>query len=422
MDGSLEVVSRRSVGKLGPSSGPVRHQDDSEAGVAMGGTNRIFRILNNEGISGIPSRVNQRFGLWSSKGTPTGRICLKPFYYASLEANGYIYSCCQGWAKFCLGKLGGTASFGEIWNGRMAQLMREGMLTTELNRVCKMNACPYILDQRLPHFNGEKIFFTEATGGIWPCEMEDDHDVLNAIRRGDKTLTFSPKHLEISVDQCCNIYCKSCRTERITTITKAQQKVLDSSMQVFDEIGPRLKRLSMLGSGEVFFSQFSLNLLRKLSTTIHQNLIVDIVTNGQLLNETTWSSLGEGRNFIKSIAISIDAAKKHTYETIRRGAQWEKVMENMDFVQSLRRAGAIDFFSINFVISAENFREMTEFISLGRKFLVDKIVFTALQPWNRMDYEFRKFAVHLESHPLYHEFQEIVANPAFKSDMVVLGA
>jgi MoaA/NifB/PqqE/SkfB family radical SAM enzyme len=148
---------------------------------------------------------------------------------------------------------------------------------------------------------------------------------------------------------------------------------------------------------------------------------IDILTNGQLINDATWTKIGPGADLIRSISVSIDAANKVTYEALRSGGRWERLLYNLEFVRDLREQGKLDEFSINFVVSERNFREMPGFVLLGQKYNVDFVVFSRLEPWFSMQMGYRKAAVHLDSHSMHGEFVELLRDPVFKSERVVLG-
>ena len=383
---------------------------------------RIANSLRNRGIKGTLNRINRRVGIVSSRGKPTGRICLRPFYYAVIDAAGSVYCCCSVWVKFRLGKLRKGKSLKDIWNSRVAQVFRDAMLKTELDRVCHCEICPYIISRRLPkHINGKTEFDLDSRA-VFDREILRDEDVLRAISNGDRVLDYYPKQLEIGVDRTCNLCCSSCRQKHITQVSPKERDLLDLCMSVLREARRDIKILSLLSSGEVFYSKFCLELLQSLDRTEYPHMKVDILTNGQLINDETWRKIGPGADFIKSVSISIDAAKKETYEILRGGGRWERLLDNMEFVKNLREHGKLDEFSINFVISEKNFREMPDFVMLGERYNVDFVVFSRIEPWASMQIDYREAAVHLGSHNMHREFEEILKDPIFKSEHVVLGA
>jgi radical SAM protein with 4Fe4S-binding SPASM domain len=382
---------------------------------------RITNSLKYNGIRGTLNRINKYVGVINPKGKPTSRICLRPFYYAVIDPAGSVYCCCSAWVKFRLGRLSRKKRLRDIWNSRVARAFRDAMLTTELDRVCHCDVCPYFISRRLPrHVNGKTEFNLDCRA-VFDREIEQDKDVLNAISNSDRVLDYYPKQLEIGVDRSCNLCCSSCRREFITQVSPKERDLLDLCVLALQEARRDIKILSLLSSGEVFFSKFCSALLRSLDRAEYPHMKVDILTNGQLINDETWKKIGRGASFVRSISISIDAATKETYEALRRGGKWERLLDNMEFVKNLREHGKLDEFSINFVVSERNFREMPDFVLLGEKYNVDFVVFARLEPWYSMRMEYRKAAVHLDSHDMHREFAGILKDPVFKSKHVVLG-
>jgi MoaA/NifB/PqqE/SkfB family radical SAM enzyme len=295
------------------------------------------------------------------------------------------------------------------------------MLETDVDRVCRSELCPYLIDHRLPPFVGGKIEFNQDSRAVFDREIEQDEEVLNAVSNRDRVLDYYPKQMEIAVDRTCNLHCLSCRRGCITEVSPKEQDLLDLCLSVLKDARRDVRILSLLSSGEVFFSKLCLELLRSLDRAEYPHMKVDILTSGQLVNDATWRDIGPGADFIRSISISIDAAKKETYEELRCGGKWEQLLDNMEFVKSLRECGILDDFSINFVVSERNFREMPDFVLLGERYGVDSVVFSRLEPWYSMRMDYQKAAVHVSSHNMYGEFAEILKDPIFKSKHVVLG-
>ena len=387
----------------------------------MGLIRKVRNTLRHGGMSGLWQKANFRLGLVPPRGTETGRICLRPFYYASIDPEARLTCCCAGWVKYSLGQLSETKSLQDIWNGRVARSFRQAMLTTQLDRVCRSDICPYIIENQLPRLTAEGFEITPKAVGIFTADIIEDPQILQAVTEKSRILDFAPKHLEIAVDSRCNLYCKSCRTNRISRLSPDEERSVMLATQALKSAGKDLKILSLLSSGEVFFSRFSLDLLRRLNRREYPHLKVDVLTNGQLLDEKMWRYLGEGADFIRFVSFSIDAAAGATYEQLRGGASWSRLLENMAFVQELRAAGHLNSFTLNFVVSRQNFREMIDFVRLGDQFQVDGIMFTALLPWSMMTLDYQHDAVHLPEHPQHEELREILSDPVFDLEWVTVG-
>jgi len=378
-------------------------------------------VAREQGGRALLARMNRQLGLSPVKGTPTGYTCLRPYYYASIHLNGRVYCCCPGWVKFSLGTLTSRTPLSVLWNSRIAQTYRAAMHATELDRVCHQNICPHILRHRLPHLAKGKIVFDDISRGTFPADIIDDPAVIDALQGGARQVDYLPRSLEICADPRCNLSCVTCRDHRITHADPETERLLELVSGTIDNLAPELRHLELLGSGEAFYSPFCLELLRRLDRKRFPHLTVRILTNGQLLTPHMWEGLGTGAPFIREISVSIDAATKEMYERTRRGARWKTLLTNLGFLRGLRHSGAVSRTSINFVVTADNFREMPAFVRLGQEYAVDEIWFTTVLPFIGQSVDYRAAAVHLPEHPQNAALKTVLRDPAFEVPQVVLG-
>lgn len=372
---------------------------------------RAIESLREGGAQELARKVNRDLGIVMPRGTPTGRTCLVPFTNLQITSGGSVYLCCSDWVKFRLGVLTARNTLLDMWNGRIARTFRKAMLDTQLNRVCKCHVCPEILGGRLPRLtNGELEFGDECDEDI---DVARDADAVAAVKAGTTKVDYLPKSITLALDARCNLRCPSCRPAMITTLPKFEEMILDLVAENLEKVAPTLRKLELLGSGEVFYSPFGLQVLRSLSRERFPKLSVHLITNGILCNEKKWKSLGAGADLIKMIGVSIDAATKETYEEVRLGGKWHVLQDNLAFIRSLKRSGALKRTGINFVISAKNFREIPAFIRMGQEFEVDHCMFLLIQRWpdaTTAD-KYKDLAVHLPSHPLHAEYRKILEDP-----------
>ena len=76
------------------------------------------------------------------------------------------------------------------------------------------------------------------------------------------------------------------------------------------------------------------------------------------------SFVKEGTLNIKGAEISIDAATKETYETVRRGGKWDVLERNLKFINSIE---TLDYLTVSFVAQKANYKEMVDFYYLMKK-------------------------------------------------------
>ncbi len=125
----------------------------------------------------------------------------------------------------------------------------------------------------------------------------------------------------------------------------------------------------------------------------------------------SWNDLGlQGR--VGNVLVSIDAAKPETYAVIRRGGDFDDLMENLTFLSGLRQANEVNSVRLDFVVQPLNFREMPAATKIMRKFKFDKIKFQMLRSWNTWSAEdFRKNHVGHPGHPEHDELVQILQDP-----------
>ena len=373
---------------------------------------RAFETLTDEGPGPLLRKVNRRVGVIPPSGTPTGRTCLMPFHHLGVTEGGEVQLCCAGWVKYRLGVLSETNTLTRLWNNRVARTFRQAMLSTELDRVCSASACPHIGSGRLPAWGAESVVPYSGDSDLYPDDIADDPDVLRAFRDRETSLEYLPKSLEIGADLRCNLHCPSCRRERITGISPNDERILNLLLRNLEELAPSLRHLSLLGSGEVFYSPFGMSVLRGLDRRTYPHLAVDLLTNGQLLNEKRWESLGAGAELIRDVGVSIDAATEETYADVRRGGSWSNLHRNLGFLRELRKQENLRT-GLNFVIQARNFREIPAFIRMGQEFEVDRVVFLYVQKWGNVmsSAEYEAQAVHDPAHPRHAELLTVLEAP-----------
>jgi len=133
-------------------------------------------------------------------------------------------------------------------------------------------------------------------------------------------------------------------------------------------------------------------------------LKLNIRTNGNLFTPERWEKLSNLKGMVDIVSVSIDAAEKETYENIRRGGHWETLCKNMEYISFLKKKGDIKRIQMNFVVQKSNFKQMKDFVSLGKNFNADIVKFTRLRNWGTFsDKEFKEADVFSYENPFYNE-------------------
>jgi MoaA/NifB/PqqE/SkfB family radical SAM enzyme len=267
-----------------------------------------------------------------------------------------------------------------IWHGRAAAEFRQTILDKSF-RYCTNCRCPELLDQETS-----------------PTDLDLSYiDVL-----------------ALAYDYRCNIACPSCRHDRIKPsplCEQIHQRILSSGVLL------HVKNIAANGSGEPLASPLFWDLVAKLpSLDCHPELGMILCTNGLLLTPTRLSRILDCRKPLRGVEISVDAACEKTYLENRRGGDWIKLLTNLEFLSKTYIP-----LRLNFVVQANNFKEMPDFADLASHFNAYYIRFDALTDWGSWTPdEVAKRSVHLPTHPQHAELVKVLQDYRLRDPRVHL--
>lgn len=336
----------------------------------------------------------------------SGLFCRLPFDQMVVEPSGDVFFCCQPWLPVSIGNLH-EQTLEEIWNSAWAQKIRASILDGTF-RYCQEGHCP--------HLQGE-------AGNIFKLDELPDAGYQAMVAAGNTELAEGPRRISIGYDPTCNLACPSCRDGYVVAKGETRAKAESLHKRVFGSPLLNTARLLFLPNmGEVFSSPLYRSILREWDRERFPNLRIQILTNGLLFTERMWSTLEKVHGVLFDVMVSINAARPDSFAEIQKGGDFNRLLQNLAFMQRLRAQGVLEQFTISFVVQARNFREMKEFVALGKGFGVDGIVFDSLANWHTFtEEEFRSRAVHLPEHPEHEEFKALFQDPVFLDPVVETG-
>jgi MoaA/NifB/PqqE/SkfB family radical SAM enzyme len=337
------------------------------------------------------------------------RFCTKPFDHFELHESGSVFLCCATWLRQRAGNLY-EQSAEAIWNSPDAQKIRASILDGSFSH-CNHDLCPLI------------------QAGTLPTRNEAARDPrLRDIITGNKTILQGiPRFINFSNDRSCNLSCPSCRTQRIQfnngpgyEVRKTLQDKLTDAFLTRPTDQPFT--LSITGSGDPFASRVFREFLFELDGRRFPNMRINLQTNGTMFTEKTWRRLRRIHGRIGGVLVSFDAATASTYAITRRGGNWNRLLENTEFLGQLRRNGEIGGLFLYFVVQQANFREMPAMVALGKQFGADGVNFSKAVWWGTWTMaEMRSQRVWEPDHPEHAEFARMIVDPVFDDPIVLLG-
>lgn len=173
----------------------------------------------------------------------------------------------------------------------------------------------------------------------------------------------SPYFIDWAITAQCNLNCRHCRGMAEEGLSHKRAR------QLVSEIAELKPGWVIIEGGEPLLRKDLFLVLELLQC---QGLETHLITNGMLLTSEIMAKLKRLR---VKVMISIDGATSATYEAIRQGANFEKV------VKSARRCaeeGLLE--AINFTILKKNYTEIPQILALAQSIGVTMVTFIGLKP------------------------------------------
>ena len=327
-----------------------------------------------------------------------GLFCPRPFEYVEIGAGGKTHLCCAVMLPTVAGDKQ-TGSFMDVWNSESAQSIRQSILDGTFSH-CIEHLCPELQNRTLP----------KRDEVIDPFHKE-------IISKGLTVLSRGPKRITMNYDKSCNLACPMCRTERITAKGAEKQAMEEIQHWATREHLKDTREMVISTAGDAFGSATYHTFLRNFDASPYPELRLRLVTNGLHLTPKNWARICHEN--VDSMHISIDAATPETYR-VNRGADFNRLVENLHFAGELRSSGQLQSLSLNYTVQANNFAEMPKFVALASEIHADTVLFIQLANGTFTQEEYQRRAVHQPSHPQHGELLEVLKNPLLQMPMVDL--
>jgi hypothetical protein len=347
--------------------------------------------------SEVPARLVKFIG--EDNGYLKQFVCPEPFDRFDISPDGGVLVCCGHWLPTNIGNFL-NEPVENILNSAMAQKIRQSV-TDGTYKYCNHLECGTMI------------------AGLLPTRAElPPGRASHAVASGDYRVDGVDNVL-FAFDQTCNLSCPSCRRARIVERVSDSEEKAQAVEEKLLPLLPALKVLNLNPAGELFASKPSRKLLELINDERCPDLALDIISNGTLFTEEEWNKFPGIHNKVRSIRVSVDAARKETFEQLRRLGKHDIFVENMRFLSRLRATNIVPELKFSFTYQLDNFREMREFVEFAASMNCDYVIFERLQNLGAFTHdEFRQRAVHHVSHPLYSEFIDVIKDPIFRGKNV----
>ena len=315
--------------------------------------------------------INQRlfdwYGIDTNKNLGLKTFCPRPFDTVLIDKNGSCFACeCTSWLPQSIGNLS-LQSLNDILNSSLRKHLQQS-ISNGSYRYCNNNQCSYLMDTR------------PAASQI--------------------------KNIRLAIDDSCNLSCPSCRTDKIFVKTgKTLEKRIQLAKRIVEYVAAQRHDINLhVGSDGDPFASLVYRYFIKQAKSL-PNVRFSIQTNG-LLVKKMYQRHEDMFKKLDVLNISIDGASQKTYEHLRRGGSFAKVIENLEFVASIKSKYNFKF-RIHFVVQAENYKEMPAIIELAEKYSADNVWLNKINDWNTYD-NFEDKNVMNPANKKYNEYIDVL--------------
>ena len=194
-----------------------------------------------------------------------------------------------------------------------------------------------------------------------------------AIRHGHGLAVHRPVQVYLQLASACNLSCYMCSEHNRPPEVRRGVGLISLSPEIFSrlekEVFPWSSQLFLGVGGEPTFSEHFVDYVTRGGAA---NQEVNLITNGTFLERSAVArAVAEN---VSRIQVSIDAATEQTYERIRIGSRWSRLLAGIDKLQSYRSSSPLaSHLKLNFVLMRSNVRELPDFVDLAHELGADAV-------------------------------------------------
>jgi sulfatase maturation enzyme AslB (radical SAM superfamily) len=300
--------------------------------------------------------------------------CVHPWADLWINTAGHVTCCPQNRTRF--GNIHQN-SLAELWNSEAAQSVRKLVADNDYRAAGCETECPFLRGTptapHLPPPAEELINLDFKLPSQASALAENIATVASEYKDKKQYLSGFPIYVDTQPILRCNSDCTMCNQPHLSDLEHS-----DAILQKIESLKETAKVFRWQG-GEVFTNKRFFNYLKQFDSGNNSELIKYVITNGSLLTEDRIKVLTDSENPVFFL-ISIDGVKKQTFEKIRIGLNYERVMaclHTLSRIQAENKQGR-KLVCWNYVVMSSTLDDMHDAIDLAAKLNVD-LNFAALQ-------------------------------------------
>lgn len=187
-------------------------------------------------------------------------------------------------------------------------------------------------------------------------------------------MSSEPLIVQIEPTIHCNLKCYMC----INPLTEREKRNmrLNEFRKILEDM-PFVRKISLVGAGEPLLNP---DLFDMISYANAKGILIGFATNGMLLNTENCQKIINSRT--SWVNISIDSADKEKFEDIRKGANFDLILDGIKLLLKIKGKRRLPDISLWFVLMNDNLTEIPKVIWLAKNLEIRKVFVQLGHHWN----------------------------------------
>lgn len=180
---------------------------------------------------------------------------------------------------------------------------------------------------------------------------------LEKYQQFNKNKNSYPAYIDIELTNHCNINCYMCPVGTRTMKRNRGMISLDVIDKLCDELkNSPIKGVRLIRWGEPALHKGFLDILRRLKNT---GKIIHFNTNGTLMSREMLEEIV--RLEIDSVKFSFQGVDRESYEEMRNGSSFQKVMDTIQLLNDIRKEKEKPYIQVSTTVTCESAEQIEEF-------------------------------------------------------------
>lgn len=222
-----------------------------------------------------------------------------------------------------------------------------------------------------------------------------------------KTIGLRYLVVRIDTNYTCNLKCRMCYFSN-PEIKRRGPMSLELFNRIAADIFKKVRVLYLSCAAEPFMTK---NIIDFIKVGKQYNIpTISFCTNGTLLNESKIQDIVDMG--VNEVIISIDGATPETYNKIRKGADFNKVIENVRLIKEIKQKSNTQFphVRINYLLMKSTINEIEPFFEIIKDCDISSVNFREMLPFKTEDPEYYAKESILDDYGLYDRIVKTINN------------